>query len=205
MLSVSIKPYLPYLCLAGLAGLLYLSPAFIQTTLEYDRTALAQGQIWRVISGHLIHSNFYHLLMNLIGLILIMLIYAPLSQRLALGWQWVLLSLSTSASLWLFSDDISVYVGMSGVLHGILCFGAILDLRQGFRTGYLILAGVAVKLIVEQVNGPDSALAAQIAANVAIDAHLYGALGGMILAMVCFYQTPRPLNVHRQTDKPHNS
>lgn len=205
MLSVSIKPYLPYLCLVGLAGLLYLSPAFIQTALEYDRNALAQGQIWRVISGHLIHSNFYHLLMNLIGLILIMFIYAPLSQRLALGWQWLLLSLSTSASLWLFSSDISVYVGMSGVLHGILCFGAILDLRQGFRTGYLILAGVAVKLIIEQVNGPDTELAEQIAANVAIDAHLYGAFGGILLAMVCFCQTPRPLNVHHQSDRPHNS
>lgn len=190
MRSASIKPYLPYLLLGIVAGALYWSPASVQVALEYNRLALAQGEVWRLLSGHLLHSNFYHLLMNLTGLILIMLLHAPLPKRLAFGWQLLLLSLATGVCLWLFATDIGIYVGLSGVLHAVLCFGAVLDLRQGYRSGYLILAGVAIKLGSEQYFGPSAELAAQIAADVAIDAHLYGALSGVVLGLILFNQTP---------------
>ncbi|CAM5225895.1 rhombosortase [Alishewanella longhuensis] len=77
------------------------------------------------------------------------------------------------------------------MLHGILCFGAVLDIRQGYRSGVLILLGVAAKLAFEQYAGPDAELAAKIAAEVAIDAHLYGAISGVLLGLLLFNRTPR--------------
>lgn len=191
MLSVSIKPYLPYLLLGIVAGALYWSPQTVQVALEYNRLALAQGEVWRLLSGHLLHSNVYHLLMNLSGLFIMMLLHAPLPKRLAFGWQLLILSLTTGVCLWLFASQIDLYVGLSGVLHGILCFGAVLDIRQGYRSGLLILVGVAVKLALEQFYGPDAELAAKIAAEVAIDAHLYGAISGVLLGLLLFNRTPR--------------
>jgi membrane associated rhomboid family serine protease len=70
------------------------------------------------------------------------------------------------------------------MLHGLLCYGAAADLRQGYRSGALILIGVAIKIGAEQWQGPDPELSAQSAAEVAIDAHLYGAVSGVLLALL---------------------
>lgn len=191
MLSVSIKANFPYLLLGAIACILFWSPDTVQVTLEYNRLAIANGELWRLLSGHLLHSNLPHLLLNLVGLFVIMLLYAPLSKRLAFVWQVILLSLGTSIGLWFFAGQIDIYVGLSGVLHGVLCFGAVLDIRQGYRSGWLILLGVASKLAYEQYYGPDAELAAIIAAQVAIDAHRYGAICGLLLGLLLFNQTPR--------------
>lgn len=190
MLSVSIKPYLPYLLLGVLTSILFFSPDTVKLTLEYNRLAIANGQLWRLFSGHLLHSNFYHLLLNLAGLFVIMLLHAPLTHRLAFYWQIIILSLATSIGLWFFASHIGIYVGLSGILHGVLCFGAVLDIRQGYRSGWLILLGLVTKLAYEHYHGPDVELAAIIAAEVAIEAHLFGAIAGLLLGLLLFTRTP---------------
>ncbi|WP_423186630.1 rhombosortase [Alishewanella sp. d11] len=190
MQSHLIKTYLPYLVVAVLITVLYFCPKTVQLTLEYNSLAIEAGQLWRLLTGHFLHSNLYHLLMNLCGLFVIMLLHAPLKQRLAFAWQVLVISLATSLCLWFFAKDLTLYVGLSGVLHGILCFGAVLDIRQGFRSGILILLGVAVKLAFEQYFGPDAELAAKLAAEVAIDAHLFGAICGVLLGLALFSRTP---------------
>ncbi len=190
MQSHLIKTYLPYLVVAVLITVLYFCPKTVQLTLEYNKLAIEAGQLWRLLTGHFLHSNLYHLLMNLCGLFVIMLLHAPLKQRLAFAWQVLVISLATSLCLWFFAKDLTLYVGLSGVLHGILCFGAVLDIRQGFRSGILILLGVAVKLAFEQYFGPDAELAAKLAAEVAIDAHLFGAICGVLLGLALFSRTP---------------
>ena len=191
MLSVSIKANLPYLLLGVVTAILYGCPDSVKLTLEYNRLAIAEGELWRLISGHLLHSNLAHLLLNLAGLLVIMLLYAPFSKRLAFGWQLVILSLGISIGLWLFASQITHYVGLSGVLHGILCYGAVLDIRQGHRSGWLILLGLFGKLVYEHYYGPDVELGALIAAEVAIEAHLYGAIVGLLLGLLLFNRTPR--------------
>lgn len=191
MLTAQIKAYFPYLLLAAVAIILFVLPQPVQQYLEYNRAAIADGQLWRLLSGHLLHSNSYHLLMNMAGLMVMMLIHGALAQRLALWWQYLIFSAVISVALWFFSPQIQLYVGLSGVLHGLLCFGAVLDIRQGYRSGYLILVGVAAKIITEQYFGPDADLSAKIAAEVAIDAHLYGAIAGIVTGVICFTRTPR--------------
>lgn len=191
MLTAQIKAYFPYLLLAILATALFFLPQPIQQYLEYNRSAIANGQLWRLLSGHLLHSNSYHLLMNIAGLMVMMLIHGALPQRLALLWQCLIFSTAISIGLWFFSPDIQLYVGLSGVLHALLCFGALLDIRQGYRSGYLILVGVTAKIVSEQYFGPDAELSAKIAAEVAINAHLYGAMIGVITGIACFNRTPR--------------
>ncbi|MDD4864131.1 MAG: rhombosortase [Alishewanella agri] len=184
MLSTTLKSYLPYLLLLTLSSALYLLPATWQQLLEYQADAIRHGELWRLLSGHLLHSNLLHLLMNLLGLVVLMLLHGKLAGRLAVGWQVLLLSLSIGLALLWLAPDIEIYVGLSGMLHGLLCYGAVADLRQGYRSGALILIGVAIKVGAEQWQGPDPELSAQIAAEVAIDAHLYGAVSGVLLALL---------------------
>ncbi|OCW97492.1 rhombosortase [Alishewanella sp. HH-ZS] len=185
---LKLKSDLPYLLLASCCVLLFLLPPAWQHALEYNQTMIWRGELWRLLSGQLLHSNVYHLLMNLAGLAVLMILHGRLPGRLAVGWQLLLLLLATALALLLLAPEIDIYVGLSGMLHGLLCYGAVADLRQGYRSGMLILIGVSAKLALEQWQGPDPVLGAQIGAEVAIDAHLLGALCGVLLALLSWRQ-----------------
>ncbi len=147
--------------------------------LRYDRAAILSGQWWRLFSAHLVHLSVPHALMNLAGLWLIWLLFGPvLSQR---GWLILLFSgaLTTSLALLIFDPQLGWYVGLSGVLHGLLVAGAIVNIRTGHRGAWLLLAGVIFKLSWEQLAGPLPGSEASAGGTVIVNAHLYGALSGV--------------------------
>ncbi|WP_337881586.1 rhombosortase [Rheinheimera sp.] len=176
--------YRPLFCLlfiALLCLLLQLFPAQVTDWLNYQRAEPLQ--LWRFWTAHLLHSNAWHLAMNLGGLAVIFYLHQMHYQRKQLL-QFLLLSAALlSAALYLFSPDIQIYVGLSGVLHALLAFGAVRDLQQRWYSGGLILLGLAAKVGYEQFYGPDPALGALIDARVAIDAHAYGLVIGVALAL----------------------
>ena len=47
----------------------------LSETLVYQRGLIAQGEVWRLITGHFLHTNGYHLSMNLAALILLCLLH----------------------------------------------------------------------------------------------------------------------------------
>ena len=170
------------LCFALLLLLLHLLPDAIRDALEYHRAQ--PEQLWRAVTGHLLHSNHWHLLMNLAALMLMLLLH---QQYYSLT-SFTLLLLSgcvgISLLLYSFSPDIQIYVGLSGWLHCLITVGALLDIRHHIQSGWLILLGVIAKVSYEQWQGPDAQLAALIDANVAIDAHLYGVICGVLLGLL---------------------
>jgi membrane associated rhomboid family serine protease len=56
-----------------------------------------------------------------------------------------------------------------------------MDIMNKMRSGWILLGGVALKVIYEQVSGSSAQVAALIDAKVAIDSHLFGALSGLII------------------------
>ena len=167
--------------------ILHFLPESLRSVLEYHRAE--PEQVWRAVTGHLLHSNHWHLVMNL-GALLLMLMLHQLYYSLH---SFVLLLASgcigISILLYLFSPDIQIYVGLSGWLHCFITVGALLDIKHKIQSGWLILMGVIAKVAYEQWQGPDAELAALIDANVAIDAHLYGVICGLLLGFVFVYLT----------------
>ena len=84
--------------------------------------------------------------------------------------------------LW-FCPAISIYTGLSALLHGVIIWGAVKDITLSLKSGYLLFIGVWIKIIMEQVNGPDASIGQLIDSTVAIDAHLIGAVGGTLLSI----------------------
>ena len=175
-----------YAALALCMVVLALVPEDWQLALQYQRSALEQGQLWRALSGHLLHANHWHLLLNLAGLLLVLLLHGRYFSARQLLAQWLVYALSISALLYLFSTNIYSYVGLSGVLHAMLTLGAIKDVQQREHSGYLLLAGLLAKVAYEQWQGPDTELGQLIGADVAIDAHLYGVITGVLLGAVLY-------------------
>ncbi len=151
--------------------------------LQYDRTLILQGQVWRLLTGNIVHLNFNHLWLNLGGLVLLWLFFA---QCFSLR-TWLLLLLLSCAGtglglLWL-NPDLEWYVGLSGALHGLFIAGAIQDLRRpgnGERhwEGWLLLGVLIGKVLWEQYAGPMPGSEATAGGRVIVDAHLYGAVSG---------------------------
>lgn len=154
-----------------------------QSLFSFDRAKIFEGEYWRLITGHFLHTNFYHYLMNIIGLVLLYMLHGEYAKPLLFICITMLLCLATSICILWFSSDIHWYVGLSGILHGIFAWGVIIDIKLGRKSGYLLLLGLMIKLIDEQFFSSSTFLSNLIEANVAVDAHLYGAIAGLMLGL----------------------
>ena len=153
-----------------------------QLLLEYQRQATAAGELWRLISGHLVHLGWEHLLMNLLGFWLIyQLFFRNGMPAMACISGLILLTLCTSAGLYLFSPSVDWYRGFSGVLHGLLIWVLLRELKQNTAANAFLLLLVILKLAWEQLSGPIPGSEAIAKGRVIVDAHLYGGLGGALL------------------------
>lgn len=159
-------------------------PQQMQQALVYQHSAIIDAEYWRLVTGHLLHSNTWHLVMNLAGLSLVMLLHGRYYSSSTIILYVGCTALGISYLLLWLAPDIHVYVGLSGVLHALLCIGAIKDMQQHEPTGKILFLGLMAKVGYEQWQGPDADLAQLINANVAIDAHLFGIVIGLLLALL---------------------
>ena len=167
---------------AATIAALWLAGPFATELLRYERTAVIEGQWWRLATCHFAHLSAAHLLLNLLGLVLLALLF----PRHYTGLEWLLIAVAAmvaiGAGFVLNEPQLVWYVGLSGVLHGCLAAGALAWWRDGTRTLAVTLAALlAGKLLLEQWRGA-SALAGDV--PVIVDAHLYGALGGLFGAFI---------------------
>ena len=160
--------------------------------LVYQRSAITEGQWWRLLSGHFFHTNLNHLLLNLAALIMLWALHGHFYTIKIYSALFLFSALSCSLGLYFFDSNLQQYVGLSGVLHGIFVFGAIMDIKQGDKTGYLLFVGVWLKIAHEQIYGASADVVNLIGANVAVNAHLWGAIGGLIFSTMylslCHYR-----------------
>lgn len=161
---------------------------------QLDRFAVEQGAFWRVVSGHLAHQSFFHMLTNLTGV----LVAAIMAPRWLNRWTGLLvflaLSLGVGLGIWFNNPEVGIYRGLSGTVHGwlMVCVAWSPFLGPWFKV--MILAGIQLKVIWE-----DSGLYeyAQFSgyfsdAEVLTDAHWYGVL--LALPIVLTYFVWRTLN-----------
>jgi rhomboid family GlyGly-CTERM serine protease len=166
--------------LAACAAVVGIQLAAPRPLMAWARAPLAHGELWRLITGHLIHLDLEHAVLNSLGLVLMWALFArDYSPR-----QWLPILLGTvaaiDAGLWFRSSTVQWYVGSSGALHGVMAAGTWAHLRRGDADGWLLAAFLVAKLAYEQAAG---ALPFSGSDAVVVDAHLYGALGGLAVAL----------------------
>ena len=181
----SIGRWLPLVAICGLlAGLQCLGEGG-REWLRFDRFGLEDGQLWRLVTGHLVHLGWWHLALNLVGLGLMWALFAA-----QYSWrQWLLIvavsMAAIDAGLYLFSPELQWYVGLSGVLHGVMAAGVVGYWRRGDPQAWLVTVFLVGKLGWEQWVGPLASSEAVAGGAVIVDAHLYGAVGAA-LGAACF-------------------
>ncbi len=149
--------------------------------LAFDRSELGQGEWWRLLSAHFVHLDLEHAVLNGLGLVLMWALFA---RDYPPGW-WLVIylgsALCVSAGLWFLNPELEWYVGASGALHGVMAAGTLAHLRRGDLDGWILAIFIVLKLAYEQFSG---ALPFAGSADTVVDAHLYGAIGGLGLALI---------------------
>lgn len=148
--------------------------------LRYDRADIAAGQWWRLLTAHAAHLGLHHAALNVLGLVFLWALFA----REWRARQWAIIIavvvVAVDAGLWLRDPHITWYVGASGALHGMMAAGVLSYIHRRDPQRWIMAALLAAKLAVEQLHGPLPFAGKGV--PVVVDAHLYGALGGLAAA-----------------------
>ncbi|QUM84728.1 MULTISPECIES: rhombosortase [unclassified Moritella] len=179
--------WLSWLILGLLCLIIYALSTENITALDYNRELIIDGELWRLITGNFNHTNIYHVLLNVCALAVISgLHYRYYSATVYLSLI-LLLSIGVGAGIFLLSPSTHLYVGLSGILHGIIIVGAIIDVTKKYYSGYILIAGTIIKIINEQFFNSPIEMSKLIQAQVLTEAHLYGLVTGLIIAPLFVY------------------
>ncbi len=155
-----------------------LSGTELLEALRYQHKEVSDGQWWRIITANLCHSNWYHWILNMLGLILMDYLFQPFVSLKNRAFLMLTCLLSNVLLLHLFLD-LYWYVGLSGTLHGYLMGNALISMKKIGWMSYLIILVVSGKLISEIFWEINEATTSLIDANVIEEAHLFGAISGI--------------------------
>jgi len=92
--------------------------------LIFRREAVLQGEVWRLLTAHLVHAGSYHMLWDVLPL----LVLGALFEGVLGPRYWKLMAgsaLIISAGVLLLQPDLPAYCGLSGVLNGLWVGGAL--------------------------------------------------------------------------------
>jgi rhomboid family GlyGly-CTERM serine protease len=189
---------------AGLAAVLAIGSCLVfrsGTVAALDwQPGLASREPWRAWTAAWVHYSALHLLANLTGSLLVAALglAAKVPPRIVLAWfaAWPLTQLGL-----LLQPELLHYGGLSGVLHaGVAALAVhLIVAARGTRRliGIGVLAGVAVKVLLEAPWG--AALRHPAAWDIAVApfAHLTGLLAGAAAAGVAEMLRRRPITIDR--------
>lgn len=161
----------------------------LKPVLQFDRIAIEQGEFWRALSANFVHLGAGHYWMNMGALGLMWLMFY---QRLCWReWTYVILmsSFFVFLGVWFFEPNLIYYVGLSGTLHGIMCAGVMREWSHDRYFAAVVGAMTCAKLCYEQFYGALPGSENSAGGRVIVDAHLFGALGGIVgvLSLVPFH------------------
>jgi rhomboid family GlyGly-CTERM serine protease len=147
--------------------------------MRYDRAALAAGEWWRGFTAHHVHLDWVHAGLNVLGAVLMWALFArdySAARWLAI---WVASCLGVTIGIWCLNPDVGWYVGASGSLHGVMTAGTLAHLRRDDLDSWILAAFIIAKLAYETWAGQ---LPLAESDNTIAEAHLYGAVGGLVAA-----------------------
>jgi len=168
-----------------------LAVVFTQSADKYfvfETSKVLSGEVWRVLTCHLCHTNWLHLGMNLLGLALLLGIFDEEFNTVTLIQVLGVSALAIALGYVVFYPADTRYLGLSGVLHGVAGAGSILVFKSRRLFAILFLLGLTIKILSEYTLGASQGMAEMIQARVATEAHLMGVLAGVAygIGAVCF-------------------
>jgi len=158
----------------------------------YRKSAIQAGQVWRILTGHLVHASRDHLLWDVLALFLIGFLF---ENHLGRHFAWVtgFSMLVVSGGLLALQPSLEAYCGLSGVLTAQWVCGAMLAAHEERVSGRVVLSRFYWACLI--LDGAKLCYEAFLGYPLFVDihrlnghpvpiAHLCGALAGLVACMV---------------------
>ena len=191
------KPGYVTVLVAVATGLIALWPG-AESLLEFDRVAIAEGDWWRWVTGHLTHFGVDHFVWDA-SVFAVLGVMCERRNRTAtlacLGFAALLIP----AAIWLLMPEMATYRGLSGLdtaLFALLGMMTLLEKRREGSRGWVValgltLLGMVAKIAWEYYTGGTIFVDSSSGQFVPIPlAHLVGAVVGLLVAT---FRTPLDL------------
>ncbi|MET0357470.1 MAG: rhombosortase, partial [Cellvibrio sp.] len=171
--------------LIGAAILLFASFSDISfPLLSLDRTKVGSGELWRIFTGNFVHFGWAHSLMNLAGFLIVGLILLNAVSMRQFICLLLLCCLGVGTGIYYFNPEYGVYAGFSGAIHGLIVAALLLNKRHSHWLNGIFIALVFGKIFYEhQSDYQATDLQNLLPVPVAYDAHLYGAIVGLVFGI----------------------
>ncbi len=172
-----------------LMGMTFVAVFFLQKmtpNLQYDRAAIASGELWRIITSHWVHWSFDHFLWCTVTFVALGCVCERISRK---GY---IVTLAASifvipAVLWLADPEMVLYRGLSGLASAVFIFGAAMVMRTSYLNKdwpVLYLSGFAGfgligKILFEYISGETLFVNSQALFTPAPLVHLAGGVVGL--------------------------
>ncbi|MGN0920904.1 MAG: rhombosortase [Cellvibrio sp.] len=187
MLPTFPRTLLIAIALSVLSAIFFALGDFAIAHLALEPNTVLKGEWWRLMTAHWLHFTFYHFGINVIAFVAITALFLTQESARRFTASLAIMCVLLGLALALLNPEYSPYVGLSGLLHGILVQGIITtrDYSRSIKGIALLLVGV--KLGYEQspwYSAEDLEIA--VGAQIAVDAHLYGAILGLSLGTLAY-------------------
>ncbi|MBW3598369.1 MAG: rhombosortase [Planctomycetes bacterium] len=168
----------------------------LAVAMQWDREAMADGQWWRLVTGHLTHWDADHLFWDAAVFVVLGWIAERRSRRRFLACL-AASCLAIPAGIWLFEPAITTYRGLSGLDTALFTLLATELLPEGIRRGRQVgpwdrlagvmpaalLLGLIAKIAYEYATGQTLFVNSAASGFTPVPlAHLIGAVVGFVLA-----------------------
>jgi rhomboid family GlyGly-CTERM serine protease len=179
------RPLLTFLLVALSASLAFL-PTPVDA-LRFERERILAGEVWRVLSGHLVHVSRQHALVDL-AVLAVAGVWWELRSRAALGAILLASALAASFALLAFTS-FEHYTGSSALGSGLVVAAAVelARVRRGAVRALSVLAlGLFAAKCALEAAGAGGALFVALPAGTAVAAaaHAAGGAAGALVVLV---------------------
>ncbi|MGA9573365.1 MAG: rhombosortase [Lysobacterales bacterium] len=176
------KPTPPFLTsglILVLIGIHFLVPD--KSAFYFTAENIAQGELWRLVTGHLVHADLQHLGWNCLGLLVLGTLIEQYSKA---AWWAAIIAGIASVDVLLFSpfSQLYYYCGLSGVLNTLLVVVLWLEWRR--TRSWLVIAitlGAVAKAVIEVASG--ESLLTHINWPPYAWSHVAGLIGGVLVIL----------------------
>lgn len=170
----------------ALLALLQVLPPAWHGVLRYERGAVLDGEVWRLLTGHLIHLGPVHGALNAAGLVLCALLAGRVDAPILPGWllpRLAALGGGVSLMLLAWAPEVSHYVGLSGVLYGLFVLVLWPQARRREPVGLAALSMLIGWMLWQTLHGPARSEMELVGGHIVAQAHLFGVLSAMAVLL----------------------
>jgi rhomboid family GlyGly-CTERM serine protease len=164
--------------------------------LSLERAKVNDGELWRIFSSNFVHFGWTHTVMNVAAFAIAAFILIDSVSPARFICLITACCFSVGVGIYYLNPEYGVYAGLSGSIHGFLIAGLMLNKRHLYWINGIFVTLILGKIFYEhQTDYQATELQDLLPVPVAYDAHLYGAIAGLVFgAAALLIDKFNPLN-----------